>query len=275
MHISKIKSLRQKIIHNSLTSIYFAGSGHPGGVLSSLDIILNLFLTEIGTYKKKFNKNRFVLSKGHSAPALYAVAKEFGYLTKIDLKNLRKINSKTQGHPSTNYTKWVECNTGSLGQGLSYSVGLAMGYKLKKYKKKIYCVIGDGEMQEGQVWEALMFASHHKLNNLCVFLDYNKMQSDDLNRNIITIEPIDKKIKSFGWNLTKINGHNYRQIQNSIKKFKNSSKPFFVIANTIKGNEISFMKNEPLWHGSVKIQKNEMLKIIAELGTANHGIKIL
>jgi transketolase len=275
MNNLKKSKLRTKVIHNALMSIYFAESGHPGGVLSCIDILFYLFLREIKRFKNIENKNRLILSKGHSVPALYSVAKEFGYLTKNHLKNLRKINSKAQGHPTINTFKCIECNTGSLGQGLSYSVGLALGYKLKKFDKKIFCVVGDGEMQEGQVWESLMFASHYKLNNLCVFLDYNKMQSDDLNQNIMNIEPVEKKINSFGWNVCRINGHNFSEIDKSVNKFKNSSKPFFIIADTVKGNGISFMENKPLWHGSVKISKEEIKQVLNEIGTQKDGIKIL
>lgn len=269
MNLDLYQNLKKKITHNALTSIFFAESGHPGGVLSCMDILIYIFFNEIGPKIKLKSKdrNRFILSKGHSVPALYAVVKELGYLNKSDLKNLRKINSKTQGHPALNATNWIECNTGSLGQGISYSTGLALSYKLQKFKKKIYCMIGDGEMQEGQVWESLMFASHHKLNNLCVFLDYNKMQSDDLNKNIISLEPIKDKVSSFGWNYIVIDGHKVNEIKKAIEKFKKSKKPLFVIANTIKGNSISFMKNKPLWHGSVKLKKDEILKIYKELKT--------
>ena len=267
MNILKLKKIKKKIIHNALTSIFFAESGHPGGVLSSIDILIYIFFSEIGPKSNRKDRNRFILSKGHSVPALYAVAKELGYLNKNDLKNLRKINSKTQGHPALNHTSWVECNTGSLGQGISYSVGLALSYKLLKYKKKIFCMIGDGEMQEGQVWESLMFANHYKLNNLCVFLDYNKMQSDDLNENIISLGHLSRKISSFGWKCLTIDGHKNSQIKKAINKFKKNTKPFFIIANTIKGNGISFMKNKPLWHGSVKLKREEMFKIYEELDT--------
>lgn len=275
MSLSKTKFIRNKVINNALVSIYYAGSGHPGGVLSSIDIILTLFFSEIKKENKKKDKNRFILSKGHSVPALYAVLKEQKYLTNSDLYKLRKLNSITQGHPSVTNNNFIECNTGSLAQGLSFATGLALGYKLKKYKKKIYCMVGDGEMQEGQVWESLMFANHHKLNNLCVILDYNKMQSDDLNKKIMNIEPIKKKIESFGWKVDKINGHDFNQIKNGINKFKKSDKPYFIIANTIKGNGISFMHNKPLWHGSVKMTKEEILQCIKELKINNPKIKIL
>ena len=274
MFKKKIDFLKKRILNNTLVSIYNAGSGHPGGSLSCLDIILAIFIKKI---KKNENqdRNRFVLSKGHAAPVLYAVAKEFGFLNNFELKNLRKLGSQTQGHPSTNHSSWVECNTGSLGQGFSYSIGMAKAYKMKKFKNKIFCVIGDGEMQEGQIWEGLMFANHHKLNNLCVFLDYNKLQSDDHNNNIMKLEPIINKIKSFGWSTISINGHNFSEIFNSLKKFEVSKKPLFIVANTIKGNGISYMNNKPLWHGSVKMSLNEITKAISEIKIKNKSIKII
>lgn len=272
MKIREIKSLK-KISNLSriygLISIYFAGSGHPGGVLSSIDIISFLIKKKLKIKNiKDFKKNkrdRFILSKGHSVPALYSVMASLNIINYKDIFNLRKIDSIYQGHPCRINTPWVEASTGSLGQGFSFAIGQAIALSFSKIKKNVYVLIGDGEMQEGQVWEGIMLAAQLKLKNLITILDYNKIQSDDFNKNIINLEPIKKKIKSFNWNVVEINGHSFSEIEKGInKKFKNN-KPIFVIANTIKGKGISYMENKPLWHGSVKMNLTQILSALDEL----------
>lgn len=281
MKTTEIKIL-QKISNLSriyaLISIFFAGSGHPGGSLSSMDIITYLFknklkLKNIKDFKIK-HRNRFILSKGHAVPALYSVLAALNLLNFKDIINLRKINSKFQGHPCRIKTPWVESSSGSLGQGFSFAIGQAIALKHLKINKKIFALIGDGEMQEGQVWEGIMLSAQLKLKNLITILDYNKLQSDDFNKNIINLEPIEKKIISFNWNVIKINGHSFSEIDYAMnKKFKNQ-KPTFIIANTIKGKGISYMENKPLWHGSVKINKDQIRLALEELKADNKFKKI-
>jgi transketolase len=253
----------------SLMSIFFAGSGHPGGVLSCIDIILYIYLKKIKVDKlirfKTSNRNRFILSKGHSVPAIYASLASLKVLNFKEIFSLRKINSIYQGHPCRINTPWVEASTGSLGQGFSFAIGQALALKYLKNSNKVFVMIGDGEMQEGQIWEGLLFAAHHKLNNFVTILDYNKLQSDNFNKNILNIEPLKQKLKSFNWNVIEINGHSFNQIEKSLnKKFKNS-KPIFIIANTIKGKGVSFMENKPLWHGSVKMSLDQITSALKKL----------
>ena len=256
---------------NILESIFLAKSGHPGGCLSSIDLIYYIFKNFLN-YKKKFyrkrNRNYFVLSKGHCAPALYAVAQEFRIITKHEMLSLRKINSLAQGH--THLTKenlWMGANTGSLGQGFSFAIGYAIGLKKLKSNKKVFTILGDGELQEGEIWEGAMFSSHHKLNNLCAIIDYNKLQSDEKVRNIMNVEPLKQKWLSFGWRVISINGHNYSQIKKAFDNFikKPQKKPTMIIANTVKGKGIKFMEGDPLWHGSVKISKDQFDKAVNEI----------
>jgi transketolase len=262
----------------SLMSIYFAKSGHPGGVLSCIDIVLYIYLNKLKINKlgnfKKTNRDRLVLSKGHSVPAIYGALAALKILNFKNIFKLRNINSIFQGHPCRIKTPWVEASTGSLGQGFSFAIGQALALKHKKKKNKVFVIIGDGEMQEGQIWEGLLFAAHHKLNNLITILDYNKLQSDNFNKKIMNIEPLRKKILSFNWNVNEIDGHSFNQIKSSLNKSKNSSKPLFIIAHTIKGNSISFMKNNPLWHGSVKMSSDQICSALNELGSDNFLINM-
>jgi len=255
MNISKLRNLKkfsnQARIY-SLMSIFFAGSGHPGGVLSCVDIIVYLYsmrlkIKNINQFKS-LNRDRFILSKGHSVPAIYSTLAALRVLKYKDILKLRKINSIYQGHTCRINTPWIEASTGSLGQGFSFAIGQALTLRYLKKRNKVFSIIGDGEMQEGQVWEGLMFAAQHKLKNFVAILDYNKIQSDNFNKNIINIEPLKQKILSFNWNIIEINGHSFTDIDKAInKKFKND-KPIFIIAHTIKGKGVSFMENKPIWH---------------------------
>lgn len=247
----KARTIRKDII----STIYHAGSGHPGGALSCADILTCLYFSEMKINPKKpswSDRDRFILSKGHSCPGLYAVLAEAGFFPKHHLKNLRKINSMLQGHPDRLKTPGIEFNSGSLGQGFSFSIGVALGAKRKNKKFKVYTIIGCGELNEGQIWEGALFASHYGLNNLMVFVDYNKLQSDDQNKNILKLEPLKDKWISFGWNVIEIDGHDIRQILNSFKlASKQKNKPTVCIAHTTKGKGVSFMENMPKWHGSL------------------------
>ncbi len=262
---------------NALISIYHAGSGHPGGVLSAIDIIAYLFEKEMGKYPIDVNvknRDRFILSKGHACPALYAVAAEVGIINYERLNGLRKLNHELQGHPHRGSTPWVEASTGSLGQGFSFAIGEALGLRLQDIDNRVYVLLGDGELQEGEVWEGVMFSSHHSLDNLCVIIDYNKMQSDDLNRNIIELEPLSEKWKSFNWNVLEIDGHNFHDMENAFNNARTTKhKPSVIIANTIKGKGVSYMEGVPAWHGSVKHSVQDIQLALLELGASEEEIK--
>ncbi len=260
----------------ALESIYFAKSGHPGGVLSSIDIINFLFSNTMKYNINDFenlNRDRFILSKGHSAPALYAVAAKVGIIPEERLNGLRKINHELQAHTHRGSTPWAEASTGSLGQGFSFAIGEAKAMKMQSIDNRVYVMLGDGELQEGEVWEGAMFSSHHELDNLCAIVDYNKMQSDDLNENIIRLEPLVNKWESFGWNVLEIDGHNSSEIKFA---FDNAqivkSKPSVIIANTIKGKGVSYMENSPTWHGSVKMSNSDLKQALIELGATDNEI---
>jgi len=265
------------IRQNSLLSIYHAESGHPGGVLSSIDIITYLFMKEMNYDKNDFTikkRDRFILSKGHCAPALYAVAAEVGIIDKSRLNGLRKLNHELQGHTHRGTTPWVEASTGSLGQGFSFAIGEAKGLKMQNIDNRVYVMLGDGELQEGEVWEGAMFAGHHDLDNLCAIIDYNKMQSDDLNENIMGLEPLADKWKSFNWHVEEIDGHNFDEIEKAFDQARNTkNKPTVIIAHTVKGKGVSYMEGSPAWHGSLKLSNEDLSQALLELGATEEEIK--
>jgi transketolase len=248
----------------TLKSIYYAKSGHPGGSLSTIDILIEL--VNSGDILKANSKNKFILSKGHACPALYAVASELGLISDNDLYQLRKLGSLTQGHPHSKLLPWLETSTGSLGQGFSVAIGMCLGYKHLSTYERVYVLVGDGELQEGEIWEGAMCAAHYKLDNLCLIIDYNKLQSDNLNSNIMQLEPLKQKWESFGWDVIEIDGHSITEINNAIKIANNIiNKPCAIIANTIKGKGVTYMESSPLWHGSVMLTKEDMYKALIDL----------
>ena len=260
----EIKSVSKKIRREILMMIHNAKSGHPGGSLSSVEI-LNVLFTKCMKHYPEGEKNpqykfrdRFVLSKGHASAALYAVMAHCGYFSENELMTFRKFGSRLQGHPCSNQLKGIEISTGSLGQGLSIACGMAIGLKLDKINSKVYVYMGDGEIEEGSVWEAAMNAAHNKLNNIIAFVDRNKLQIDGSTETVKALGDISAKFKSFGWNCAEIDGHNISEIYETILSAQNSDKPFVIIANTIKGKGISFMENNPGWHG--KAPNDEQLK---------------
>ena len=238
---------------NILTMVHAAKSGHPGGSLSAADILTVLYFEEMNINQdnvKGNKRDRFVLSKGHASPLLYAVLKEKGLLD-LDITTFRQIDSKLQGHPNMNYIPGVDMSTGSLGQGISTAVGMAIANKLDKSEHRVYTLIGDGESEEGQVWEALMSASHYKLDNLCVILDYNHLQIDGDVKDVIGPEPFKSKFEAFGFKVLEIDGHNLDEIKESFETAKTiKGQPTMIIAHTIKGKGVSFMENNYAWHGS-------------------------
>jgi transketolase len=263
MNIKLFSNICKKIRQRIIRSLYLAEGGHAGPSLSIVEILAYLYFDRKILSSKKYEK--FVLSKGHAAPALYAALNLIGKLSDKELNSLRKINSKLQGHPDRKLIKDIHAGTGALGQGLSMSIGFAIAEKLKNTKKKSFCIIGDGEMQEGQIWEAAMYAGANRINNICVILDNNKMQNETYTKSTLNIYPIKEKWLAFNWNVHEINGHSYGQIKNAFNKFyKSKNKPTLIIANTIKGKGISFMENDPSWH-SKKIDKDDFEKAIKEV----------
>jgi transketolase len=245
-----------------------AGSGHPGGSLSVIDIITTLFFHEMKINPKNpldENRDRFVLSKGHGVPALYAVFAKLGFIQKEDLMTLRMVNSKLQGHPDRVIMPIVEASTGSLGQGLSIAQGMALGLRLEKKTSRVFCVIGDGESQEGQIWEAAMSAPKFKLNNLVVFLDNNNGQIDGHINEVMEIEPILDKWRAFNWFVQEVDGHNFEEICFALEKTRQEkTRPSFILARTVKGKGVSFMENNIGWHG-VTPNKEEAEKAREEI----------
>lgn len=255
---------------DALALLYHAGSGHPGGTLSCSDIVAYLWKEELtyhcGNWQRK-DRNRLVLSKGHSVATIYAAAGRSGLIEPDQATSLRKINSVLQGHPHVKDTPWVETSTGSLGQGFSSAIGMAIGLRHQHIDSRVYAILGDGELQEGQVWEGVMSAAHFKLDNLCAIVDYNKMQSDDTNENIMGLEPLADKWRSFNWDVQEIDGHDILAIDKAITKSKEmTGKPSMILAHTIKGKGVSFMENVPTWHGSVAITTEQLTQSLQNLG---------
>ncbi len=246
-----------------------SGSGHTGGSLSSADIVSALYF-----YKMKHrpddpkwnSRDRFILSKGHAAPLLYTVLALTGYFDKSLLGSLRKIGSPLQGHPSSKMLQGVEVSTGSLGQGLSIANGMALGLGLDNSQSRVYCLLGDGEIQEGQVWEAAMTASHYFLDNLCAIVDLNELQIDGKCSDVMKIEPVPQKWKAFGWHVFEIDGHDMDEIVNALDEAeKIKGKPSVILAKTIKGKGVSFFEGKAEYHG-ITPTKEELQKALKELG---------
>lgn len=276
-HLSgMLQKLANEIRKNTLVAIHAAGSGHPGGSLSAVDVLTYLWAKELNNGPRSasdLEKDRFILSKGHACPALYAVAAEFGLIPRRLLLTFRKLGSPLQGHPHIGATPWADASTGSLGQGFSAAIGTALGLRYKGSRARVYVMLGDGELQEGEVWEGAMCAGHHDLDNLCAIVDYNKMQSDDLNENIMRLEPLRAKWEAFGWHVAEIDGHNFQQIASAFGQARRTRrKPTVIIAHTIKGKGVSFMEASPAWHGSVKLRNEELEQALHDLQTPQDQI---
>ena len=266
--ISFLKEKAKEIRKSIVSMITEAKSGHPGGSLSATDILTALYFSEMNVdpaNPKMEGRDRFVLSKGHAAPAIYATLAEKGYFSKDELMTLRKFGSRLQGHPDMKKLPGIEISTGSLGQGLSVANGMALNAKIFNENYRTYVVLGDGEIQEGQIWEAAMTAAHYKLDNLCAFLDSNNLQIDGNVTEIMGVEPLDKKWEAFGWNVIKIDGHDFEQILSALDKAREyKGKPTMIIAKTIKGKGVSFMENVCGFHG-VAPTLEELERALAEL----------
>jgi len=262
-----------------IASIYHAGSGHPGGALSCSDILACLYGAELNVWPSSVgdpDRDRFVLSKGHAAPALYAVAARYGFCDARAALRLRKLGSRFQGHPHVCDLPFVETSTGSLGQGFSVALGMAMGLKLQNRTARVYTLLGDGELQEGEVWEAAMCAAHHDLGNLCAIVDYNKLQSDNSNDAIMRIEPLAAKWRAFDWAVMEIDGHDIDQILSAFRRAgATSGRPSIILAHTIKGKGVPYMENVAHWHGSVKLTREQTEDALTSLGATRHEIREL
>ena len=246
-----------------IEGVYSAGCGHPGGSLSIADIMAYLYFDKMKVDEKNpkwEGRDRFVLSKGHTAPALYATLAERGFFPKEELKTLRKTESRLQGHPDMKNIPGVDMTTGSLGLGFSAACGMALSGKISDKDYRVYTIVGDGESEEGQVWEAAMFAAHYKLDNLCLFLDSNGLQIDGPVTEVMNPTPHDEKFRAFGWNVIVIDGHDFDEIENALEAAeKCKGKPTAIIAKTTKGKGVSYMENAVEWHGAAP--KEEQYKI--------------
>lgn len=279
MKITKIEALKKianDIRRGVVEAVYNGKSGHPGGSLSCTDILTVLYFNQMNINPKEplaNGRDRFVLSKGHCSPALYSTLAERGFFDKKNLKEFRNINSNLQGHPDMNKIPGVDMTTGSLGQGLSVSVGMAIASKMESIGCRVYCLMGDGELEEGQVWEAAMAASKNKLDNLCVIVDNNNLQIDGNIKEVAGLTNIDYKFESFGFNVINVNGHDIEELIVAFEKAKEiKGVPTAIIAKTIKGKGVSFMENQVGWHGKAP-NKEEYEKAIQDLN-ANY-IKLI
>lgn len=267
--IKELKKLGLENRKNILTMVYTAKSGHIGGSLSACDILTVLFHKCMkhalkGVCDENYSsRDRFVLSKGHVSPAYYSVLSQLGFFPKEELKTFRALGSRLQGHPCLK-CPGVEAATGSLGQGLSIACGIAVSLKLDKNPANVFVLLGDGEMQEGNVWEALMQAPHRKLNNLVAIIDRNRLQIDGNTENIKPLDDLSAKLRAFNWDVFEIDGHDYNSIYEAIEKAKENDKPTAIIANTVKGKGVSFMENNAGWHGKAP-KKEEYDRAMEEL----------
>ena len=265
---SELKEKAKRIRKNIIEMIYMASSGHPGGALSITDVLTTLYFLEMNINlldPNDVNRDRLVLSKGHSSAALYATLAERGFIKEEDLEGFRQLGSSLQGHPDMNKVPGVDMTSGSLGQGLSVANGMALAAKLDGRKSRIYCILGHGELDEGQVWEAAMTSSHYKLDNLCVIVDNNNLQIDGVITEVMNSTPIDKKFKEFGFEVLKADGHDFSKLISAFEEAKRiKGRPTCIICKTIKGKGVSFMENEAKWHGKAP-NDEEYQKAIGEL----------
>lgn len=250
----ELKILACKVRMGIIEGVFNAKSGHPGGSLSIADIMTYLYFNEMNVKPEEpkwEDRDRIVLSKGHTAPALYAAMAHKGFFPIDELKTLRKSDSRLQGHPSIKYLDGIDMSTGSLGQGISAAVGMALGGKIQGKDFRVYCPLGDGEIEEGQVWEAAMFAGNHNLDNLVAIVDNNNLQIDGTIEEVNSPYPIKEKFEAFGWNVIEINGHCFAEIDKAFTAAKEcKGKPTCIVAKTTKGKGVSFMENQVSWHGS-------------------------
>lgn len=266
-----LKKSAQEVRKNIVKMVHNSKSGHPGGSLSGADILTVLYKkclnipTDWDKSSEFENRDRFVISKGHASPLLYSILAMKNIIKQEDLMTFRKIGSKLQGHPAKHYLPGIETSTGSLGQGLSIGCGIALGLKLKNNPANVVVYTGDGELQEGSCWEAFMQAAHRNLNNLIAIIDRNRLQIDGCTENVMALDNLSEKLRSFNWEVIEINGHDFDEIFNAVEFAKKCTRPCAIIANTIKGKGCSFMENQAGWHG--KAPNDEQLEqALKELG---------
>ena len=265
--VTQLKLHAANVRKMALEAVYSAGSGHPGGSLTIADILTYLYMEKMNidpANPKMEDRDRFVLSKGHCSPALYGILAERGFIPKEDIKTFRHAESYLQGHPDMKGVPGVDMSTGSLGQGISTACGMAKCAKMDGKNYRVYVALGDGESEEGQVWEAAMFAGHYKLNNLTVFLDFNGLQIDGDITKVMNPTPFDKKFEAFGWEVVTIDAHDFAQIEDAVAMSEKSDKPTLILAHSVKGKGVSFMENEAGWHGAAPNQE-QYEQAIAEL----------
>ena len=267
--IHELQQIAKEVRKDIVRMLTESGSGHPGGSLSAVEIMTTLYFKEMNINTEdpdNIDRDRFVLSKGHAAPVLYSVLAERGYFNKEELMGLRKLGSMLQGHPNMNYVPGVDMSTGSLGQGISTAVGMAIAGKLDNKEYRVYSLLGDGELQEGQVWEASMAAAQFKLDNLTAFIDYNSLQIDGRIQDVMSPDPIDDKFRAFGWHVINIDGHDFEAIIAAIEEARNTKdKPTMIVAKTIKGKGVSFMEDEAGWHGTTP-NREQCEQALKEIG---------
>ena len=273
---TELSVIANKIRKNALTAVYSAKSGHPGGSLSIADVLALLYF-EIMNIDPKNPKNpdrdRFVLSKGHAAPALYSALALRGYFPVEDIPTFRHTGSYLQGHPDMNKVPGVDMSTGSLGQGVSAAGGIALSAKFDNKNYRVYTILGDGELEEGQVWEQAMFAAHYKLDNLTAFIDFNGLQIDGDVTKVMNPTPIDKKFEAFGWNVIVCSAHDFDELERAIENAKNTKgKPTAIVMKSVKGKNVSFMENNAAWHGSVP-NEEQYNQAIGELDAIISGLE--
>jgi transketolase len=268
--LQEIEATARRIRRHIITMLAAAGSGHPGGSLSAVEILCALYFRILRHNPQDpawRDRDRFILSKGHGVPALYAVLAECGYLPVEELTTLRKVDSRLQGHPLAGSPPGVEMSAGSLGQGLSYSIGQALAARLDGRDYRVYCLLGDGELDEGQVWEAAMAASHYSLDNLTAIVDRNRLQNDDFCENVMRTDPLPDKWQAFGWHVQEVDGHDLSQVIGALEKARDvRGRPAVIIAHTVKGKGVSFMENKPEWHGKAPTPE-QAERALAELGS--------
>lgn len=262
---AELKITANKVRQLIIEGVFNAKSGHPGGSLSAADIFTYLYFKELNVDPKNpkwADRDRFVLSKGHCCPGLYAALAIKGYFPEKEIKSLRHIGAMLQGHPDMKGTPGVDMSSGSLGQGVSAACGMALAAKMDNASYRVYAMLGDGECEEGQVWESAMFAAHHNLDNLCYIVDYNGLQIDGKVSEVAGLEPLDKKFESFGFEVIKICGHCFNQIEEAFEKAKSvKGKPTVIIAETVKGKGVSYMEDQVGWHGKAPNQEQYELAL--------------
>lgn len=275
--MTDLEKLANDIRKDVVQMISDAGSGHPGGSLSCIDILTSLYFGGVMVYNADDpdmeGRDWFILAKGHAAPALYATLAYAGFFPKAELSTLRKLGSKLQGHPDASLLPGIEVSTGSLGQGLSIACGVACGLKLDEAEGTVFALLGDGECEEGQVWEAAMFAAHQKLGNLVAIVDNNGLQIDGRIEDVCNPEDLGSKFASFGWEIIHVDGHDINALSNALLQAKksNTDSPKLIIAKTVKGKGVSFMENVAGWHGKAP-NSEELTRALAELDAKEHDL---